>query len=355
MHACAPSPAVGVRHSHPREVARESKNFDHQIAKPLGAAPFGSNVPNMGDAGRKRRLLRERIVGLFAAGSPYPELVLSAGHPGLATLDVARATVSRAIAGCDQRSPVVAEHLRTMTQCIEALGGAVGGAERVNGTPLPVVYAHTPGAPLQPQPSGAHRLEPNPDATHSGDRATDGLRHNADRSCPLAPCRRASTDFILFLFILFRRCRYVAHLQVFLLVVIATIPVVYWPSFRWFTPLLTLIVSVALLGLESSAVECERPFKRVPTMNHVNVEELAKAVSTNVTQIVRTAALCAVVLEKVDESIDRGSDPADDRETFSDNRDHSTDRLSTTECLQKRAPGLGRGTRGVAQRRGSVI
>ena len=124
---------------HPREVILETIYFDDRVARPLGAAPFGSTIPHMGGPGR-RRLLQERIVGLFAADSPFPALVTRAGHPGLATLDVARATVSGAVDRCDQRAPVVAEHLRTMTRCIEALGGAVGGAERINGTPLPVVY-----------------------------------------------------------------------------------------------------------------------------------------------------------------------------------------------------------------------
>ena len=97
-----------------------------------------------------------------------------------------------------------------------------------------------------------------------------------------------------------------AHLQVFLLLVISTIPVVYWPAFRWSTPVLTFVVSIALLGLESSAVECERPFKRVPTMNHVDTEALAKAVSTNVTQIVWTAAVARGELQLDDDGGDKG-------------------------------------------------
>ena len=114
---------------------------------------------------------------------------------------------------------MAAEHMRVLIRSVEGLGAAIGGAERIQGTPLSVAY--------------------------------------------------------------------VSHLRTILLLVIVTVPVVFWPTFRWATPIVVFFVTATLLGVEAAAVECERPFKRVPGVNHVDIEGLSKAACLNVLQIVK--------------------------------------------------------------------
>ena len=77
----------------------------------------------------------------------------------------------------------------------------------------------------------------------------------------------------------------------FLLVVLATVPVVFYSQFNWATPIVTFVLSVAMLGIDTCSIECERPFKRVPTMNHIDVESLAIGISKDVVEIVQSAAI----------------------------------------------------------------
>jgi len=42
----------------------------------------------------------------------------------------------------------------------------------------------------------------------------------------------------------------------------------------WYTPIISTIIIVAILGVEGASVVCERPFARVPSMSHVDIEEI---------------------------------------------------------------------------------
>ena len=75
---------------------------------------------------------------------------------------------------------------------------------------------------------------------------------------------------------------YVAHLRSFLLTVLAAVPVVYSCEWLWATLPLSLLISLALLGLEAASIECEQPFSSQPTKNHHDLERFAELVSTEV-------------------------------------------------------------------------
>lgn len=75
---------------------------------------------------------------------------------------------------------------------------------------------------------------------------------------------------------------YVAHLRVFLVVFLMSIPVVYASSWKWGTPFAVALISFALLGIEGAAVECERPFAKDP--NHFALEKFAVTVHRNLLQ-----------------------------------------------------------------------
>eukprot|EP00428_Durinskia_dybowskii_P002831 CAMPEP_0170297920 /NCGR_PEP_ID=MMETSP0116_2-20130129/49128_1 /TAXON_ID=400756 /ORGANISM="Durinskia baltica, Strain CSIRO CS-38" /LENGTH=451 /DNA_ID=CAMNT_0010549559 /DNA_START=71 /DNA_END=1424 /DNA_ORIENTATION=- len=76
---------------------------------------------------------------------------------------------------------------------------------------------------------------------------------------------------------------WVAHLRQFLLFYLLGIPFSLQSSFGWATPLVTLVISVAMLGLESAAVSCERPFGH--NTNHLPMTLFCKVIAENVQQI----------------------------------------------------------------------
>ena len=187
-------------------------------------------------------LFLRRIHGLFSSHS-HTLCVVESGHPALAVLDIARNAIMAGAKGAMSTSKqqelsgtrtvaatvrtaaataetiMAAEQMRVLIQAVEGLGASIGGAERIQGTPLSVAY--------------------------------------------------------------------VSHLRSILLLVIATVAPVYWGRFRWATPIVVFLVTITLLGVEAAAVECERPFKRVPGVNHVDIEGLSKAACINVLQIVK--------------------------------------------------------------------
>ena len=75
---------------------------------------------------------------------------------------------------------------------------------------------------------------------------------------------------------------YVAHLRSFLLTVLTAIPLVYACEWRWATIPLSLLIGLALLGVEAASIECERPFAATPTKNHHDIERFAVIISSEV-------------------------------------------------------------------------
>lgn len=82
---------------------------------------------------------------------------------------------------------------------------------------------------------------------------------------------------------------YVAHLRSFLLVVLCAVPFLFACEWQWATIPLSLLVALALLGIEAASVECERPFSSNPSKNHHDLERFAVLLSTEVSHMLRRA------------------------------------------------------------------
>ena len=76
---------------------------------------------------------------------------------------------------------------------------------------------------------------------------------------------------------------YVSHLRSYLLIALLLMPFVFEQSWLWGTIPTVALVSVAFLGVESAASECESPFQLRP--NHLKMEAFCHALFENVSQI----------------------------------------------------------------------
>ena len=79
---------------------------------------------------------------------------------------------------------------------------------------------------------------------------------------------------------------YAAHVRVFLLLYLLFAIVVMQPACGWLTIPAIALVSFALLGTETAATECERPFKRRP--DHLPLERYCLVIADNVVQLLAT-------------------------------------------------------------------
>jgi len=98
---------------------------------------------------------------------------------------------------------------------------------------------------------------------------------------PLGGCERIQGTPLPFV--------YVAHLRSFLLVVLCACPICFACEWQWATIPLSLLIAIALLGIEAASVECERPFSRSPSKNHHDLERFAVLLSTEVSHMLQRA------------------------------------------------------------------
>lgn len=82
---------------------------------------------------------------------------------------------------------------------------------------------------------------------------------------------------------------YVAHLRIFLLFFLLTLPYIWYPSWQWFTIPIVFITSFALLGLEGTAMEVECPFQR-DRANHLDMDNFCILALSTIQQTVCEAA-----------------------------------------------------------------
>jgi ion channel-forming bestrophin family protein len=82
---------------------------------------------------------------------------------------------------------------------------------------------------------------------------------------------------------------YVAHLRIFLLIFLLSLPYVWLSSFGWYTIPVTCLSGFALLGLEGIAIEVEAPFRRGRT-NHLNMDGFCLMIMQTTQQTIRDAA-----------------------------------------------------------------
>merc|ERR1712110_621485 len=80
---------------------------------------------------------------------------------------------------------------------------------------------------------------------------------------------------------------YVAHLRTFLVLYLFGLPFTFEPDWGWSTPIFVAIIAFSLLGLEASAVSCERPFGL--NENHLPMDRFCEVVTDNVLQILKEA------------------------------------------------------------------
>ena len=81
---------------------------------------------------------------------------------------------------------------------------------------------------------------------------------------------------------------YAAHVRAFLLVYLVFVIAVLQPACGWLTVPAVALVSFALLGTETAATECERPFKRRP--DHLPLERYCLVIADNVAQLLAADA-----------------------------------------------------------------
>lgn len=84
---------------------------------------------------------------------------------------------------------------------------------------------------------------------------------------------------------------YAAHVRVLLLAYLLFLAVYLQPFCGWLTPPAVAFVSFALVGTETAATECERPFKRRP--DHLPLERYCLVAADNVVQLLATQAVAA--------------------------------------------------------------
>lgn len=88
---------------------------------------------------------------------------------------------------------------------------------------------------------------------------------------------------------------YVAHLRIFLIVFLLSLPYIWYPSWRWSTIPIVFVTSFAMLGLEGAAVEVESPFRR-NRPNHLDMDAFCIVIMRTIQQ-----TLC----ESADRDIER--------------------------------------------------
>lgn len=169
---------------------------------------------------RKHAGDRGDLDGLLAPGEI--EALFGAGNQPLYAIDTMRCILSAWASNAAKAgsAEVVAQAFSQLNRQLDTLSSTYGGMERINNTPLPLVYA--------------------------------------------------------------------AHLRTYLLLYITLIPLVYAPSWKWATPPFTILVSWALLGIEASAVECERPVHECA--NHIPLDAFCAVIADNVAQTLRHSA-----------------------------------------------------------------
>ena len=83
---------------------------------------------------------------------------------------------------------------------------------------------------------------------------------------------------------------YVVHLRTFLTFVLCGVPLVHACDWQGGSIPLSILIAFGLLGIEASAVECERPFSERPTKNNHDLEKFATVISKEVTEMLERAA-----------------------------------------------------------------
>ena len=109
------------------------------------------------------------------------------------------------------------------------------------------------------------------------------LRSIQGLGVPLGGCERIQGTPLPFV--------YVAHLRTFLLIVLWAVPIVYACEWGWATFPLSLLVAIALLGIEAASIECERPFSAKPSKNHHDVERFCELLSNEVRDMLTRSRL----------------------------------------------------------------
>lgn len=84
---------------------------------------------------------------------------------------------------------------------------------------------------------------------------------------------------------------YAAHVRVFLLLFLLLVTVYLQPFCSWLTIPAVTLASFALLGTETAATECERPFKR--RVDHLPLERFCLTVADNVLLLLSTQVVAA--------------------------------------------------------------
>ena len=79
---------------------------------------------------------------------------------------------------------------------------------------------------------------------------------------------------------------YTAHVRLFLVTYLFFVAVVLLPACGWLTIPALALLSFVLLGTETAATECERPFKR--RADHLPLERYCLTVSDNIAQLAAT-------------------------------------------------------------------
>ncbi|GLC46179.1 hypothetical protein PLESTB_001198100 [Pleodorina starrii] len=74
---------------------------------------------------------------------------------------------------------------------------------------------------------------------------------------------------------------YARHTSRFLMLYVVTSPVLLWPSTRWLTPLVAVVIAFLLLGVENIGVQVEEPFHVLP------LNEICRAIEANVFEMER--------------------------------------------------------------------
>jgi putative membrane protein len=82
---------------------------------------------------------------------------------------------------------------------------------------------------------------------------------------------------------------YVAHLRIFLLIFLLSLPYVWVSAFGWYTIPVVFLSGFALLGLEGIAIEAEAPFGRGRS-NHLNMDGFCLMIMQTIQQTIRDAA-----------------------------------------------------------------
>lgn len=110
---------------------------------------------------------------------------------------------------------------------------------------------------------------------------------------------------------------YVAHLRVFLLVFLLSLPYIWYPSWRWSTIPIVFITSFAMLGLEGTAVEVEAPFRR-DRPNHLDMDAFCLVALSTIQQTVCDAAYRDIRKKTTDCVVDKAVEAGDNSDEGSE-------------------------------------